>query len=185
MVSSVRPAPLAAVSVRDDRDFAELFHAHVDLVWRLARRLGVGDDAVDDVVQEVFVVAQRKFDRIELGRERAFLCSTVVRVAASARRSKARRREAPEEIDDISDVAPSPAELVDRKRARALLDAIIAELDDDLRAVFVLYELENMTMADIALCLELPPGTVASRLRRARADFQASVARYERRKETR
>jgi RNA polymerase sigma-70 factor, ECF subfamily len=66
------------------------------------------------------------------------------------------------------DPDPGPDELVDRDRARAALDAILAAMPLELRAVFVLYELEQLTMAEIAALLELPPGTVASRLRRAR-----------------
>jgi RNA polymerase sigma-70 factor (ECF subfamily) len=46
----------------------------------------------------------------------------------------------------------------------------------ELRAVFVLYELEDFTMAEIARTLELPPGTVASRLRRARETFERLAA---------
>ncbi|MDX2091773.1 MAG: sigma-70 family RNA polymerase sigma factor [Kofleriaceae bacterium] len=69
----------------------------------------------------------------------------------------------------LIDLAPSPAEVADRQRARAVLDRILDAMDDDLRAVFVLYELEELTMSEIANTLELTPGTVASRLRRARA----------------
>jgi RNA polymerase sigma-70 factor (ECF subfamily) len=74
---------------------------------------------------------------------------------------------------------------MDRERARDLLDRVLDEMDLDLRVVFVLYELEEMTMADIASSLELAPGTVASRLRRARADFGERVARYRARTEGR
>ena len=58
-----------------------------------------------------------------------------------------------------------------------MLDAIVAELPDDTRPVFVLHELEGMTMAEIASCLGMAPGTVASRLRRAREVFARAVAR--------
>jgi RNA polymerase sigma-70 factor (ECF subfamily) len=56
----------------------------------------------------------------------------------------------------------------------------VARLPDDTRPVFVLYELEGLTMDEIAACLEVPAGTVASRLRRAREAFQAAVARVDR-----
>ncbi len=158
-----------------------LFQQHFDLVWRTVRRLGVPPEAVDDAAQEVFVIASRRLGSIEHGKERAFLYGTAVRVASTARRTSSRRRAQPlDEAPDPSDAAPTADELVDRKRARELLDELVARLPDDTRPVFVLYELEGLTMEEISICLEVPPGTVASRLRRARELFQAAVARIDR-----
>jgi RNA polymerase sigma-70 factor (ECF subfamily) len=175
------PAPARAASAPTDR-LTALFQHHFDLVWRTVRRLGVAPEAVDDAAQEVFVIASRRLASIEPGKERAFLYGTAVRVASTARRTSHRRLAAqpPDEAGDPADTAPAPDELVDRKRARELLDEIVARLPDDTRPVFVLYELEGLTMDEIATCLELPPGTVASRLRRAREVFQAAVAKLDR-----
>jgi RNA polymerase sigma-70 factor (ECF subfamily) len=158
---------------------SRLFVDHFDLVWRTVRRLGVPPAAIDDAAQEVFVIAARKLDAIEAGKEKAFLYGTSIRVAADARRAHARREVASVEADDVGDDRASAGELVDQKRARELLDAIIARMPDDARDVFVLYELEGLTMAEIAGALELPAGTVASRLRRARELFAAAIARHE------
>src|SRR5213078_374276 len=160
----VRPAMVA------DR-LSAMFHDHYDFVWRSVRRLGVAPDAVDDAAQEVFVVASRKLDVIEAGKEKAFLFGTAVRVASDTRRALQRRRQAPTPEHEPVDAGPALDELVDQKRARQLLD--------DTRPVFVLFELEGSTMAEIASCLDLPAGTVASRLRRARELFAAHVARLE------
>src|SRR5262249_41604443 len=149
------------------------------LMSRLVRRLGVPDGAIDDAVQEVFLVAQRRLAEIEVGKEKSFLYGTALRVVSQSRRTRARRREDdPGDIDHV-DHAPTPDELVAHKRAREMLDAIVARLPDDTRDVFVLYELEGLTMAEIAACTGLPAGTVASRLRRGREAFRASVARIE------
>jgi RNA polymerase sigma-70 factor (ECF subfamily) len=78
---------------------------------------------------------------------------------------------------DIVDPVPSPEALVDQSRARELLDAMLGELPEELRTIFILYELEELEMKDIAELLELPRGTVASRLRRARAMFAAAARR--------
>lgn len=158
-----------------------LFQHHFDLVWRTVRRLGVPPEGIDDAAQEVFVVASRRLDAIEPGKEKAFLYGTAVRVAAGARRAQERRRRAPVPLDELDpvDTGPSVADLLDQKRARELLDQLVLRLGDDTRPVFVLYELEGLTMEEIAACLGLPLGTVASRLRRGREAFNAAIARIE------
>jgi len=169
--------PAAAVAV--DR-LSEMFHHHYDFVWRSVRRLGVPADAVDDAAQEVFVVASRKLASIELGKEKAFLFGTAMRVASDTRRAVQRRRQSPaDEQAELVDGTPALDELVDQKRAREILDDLVDQLPEDTRPVFVLFELEGMTMAKIASYLDLPAGTVASRLRRGRELFAAYVARLE------
>ena len=160
-----------------------MFHHHYDFVWRSVRRLGVSPEAVDDATQEVFVVASRKLDAIEAGKEKAFLFGAAIRVASDSRRARSRRRQEPaDDQPEPIDATPAAGELVDQKRARELLDGLVGQLPEDTRPVFVLFELEGMTMAEIASCLDLPAGTVASRLRRARELFAAHVARLEARR---
>jgi len=173
------PTAPDVVDVTDEQRLTAMFNAHFDFVWRSLRRLGVAEPAVDDAAQEVFVVASRRLASIEHGKEKAFLFGTAVRVASDARRRLGRRRDrlAGDRAVDPPDPGPAQDELLDRKRARALLDEIMAGLPDEARPVFVLHELEGMTMAEIAACLEIPPGTVASRLRRAREAFHAAIAR--------
>jgi RNA polymerase sigma-70 factor (ECF subfamily) len=183
MVADARlPFAMPRVETAGADRLSTMFHDHFDFVWRSVRRLGVPPDVVDDAAQEVFVIASRKLDAIAVGKEKAFLFGTAVRVAAGTRRARSRRRQVPDEAPETTDTTPSAAELVDRKRARELLDDIIANLPDQTRPVFVLFELEGMTMAEIAGCLELAPGTVASRLRRARELFTAAIARLEARR---
>jgi RNA polymerase sigma-70 factor (ECF subfamily) len=167
-----------------------LFEAHYDFVWRSLRRMGVLEAGVDDAAQEVFVVAARKLDRIERGAERAFLFATALRVAADARRARARRHEVAEGsevLDAVWATGPDLDELVEHKRARELLDHVLDSMPNEVRAVFALYELEGLTMAEIAGCTGAAPGTVASRLRRGREIFEgfsqrirAKTARAER-----
>lgn len=150
-------------------------------VWRLLRRLGLGEGDADDGAQQVFLVAARRAGDIEPGRERAFLFTTAMHVASKSRRSQERRREVLGDDADarFRDSVPGTEELLDRRRARELFDSILDEMDLDLRVVFVLYEVEELTMAEIASDLGLPQGTVASRLRRARSEFSARVQRIE------
>jgi RNA polymerase sigma-70 factor (ECF subfamily) len=154
--------------------------AHYELVWRVLRRLGVHEATVEDAAQQVLIVFANRLDEIRDGAERAFMVSTATRVAADIRRKRARAREDLDlaVLDTLPSQAPLADELLDRGRARALLDTVLNEMPDDLRAVFVLFELEDMTMATIAELLSLPPGTVASRLRRARATFELAAIQH-------
>jgi RNA polymerase sigma-70 factor (ECF subfamily) len=157
-----------------------LFEAHFDFVWRSLRRLGMDEGAADDGAQEVFLVLSRKLGEVPEGKERSFLFGTALRVASDARRARSRRPIVadPRAIESAEADGAGADVLLERARTRAILDAILDEMEIDLRTVFVLYELEEMSMAEIASTLDVPAGTVASRLRRARADFAERVARH-------
>jgi RNA polymerase sigma-70 factor, ECF subfamily len=145
---------------------------HHAFVWRSLRRLGVPDGDIDDASQQVFLVAHRRLAKLAPESERSFLFQTALRVAADWRRAHKRRCEQVGiDILDVPDVAATPEEQMDQRRARALLDRALESMPMELRAVFVLFELEEMTMAQIASIAGIPPGTVASRLRRARQAF--------------
>jgi RNA polymerase sigma-70 factor (ECF subfamily) len=148
-------------------------------IWRSLRRLGVPPGGVDDAAQQVFEVASRRLADIQPGRERAFLFKTALLVAAEGRRTAARRRELhPDaEVDDLADPAPTPEEANEWAKKRALLDEILLAMRLEERTVFVLFELEELSMGEIAEIVEIPPGTVASRLRRAREEFHAQAKR--------
>ncbi len=160
--------------------FAALFEAYSDYVWRTVRRLGVRERDVDDATQQVLMVAARKLNSIRPGSERSFLFQTALRVSGTHRRTYARRREEMSEpgtdAGELIDAAPGTEELVGMRRARQQLDVILDQMPLELRAVFVLHELEEETMANIAETLGIPAGTAASRLRRARALFYEGVA---------
>ena len=168
----------AARSAHADARLRAMVGAYFDFIWRSLRRLGVPQCDVDDCTQQVFWVAARKLDDIQAESERAYLFSTAMRVASDARRSRTRRREVNEEdAGEPCDPAPDPEQIADRRRARAMLDEVLDELPMELRVPFVLFELEEMPTAEIAALLEVPAGTVASRLRRGREEFQKIVAR--------
>jgi RNA polymerase sigma-70 factor (ECF subfamily) len=178
-----QPVPARAVDrvdpaePRHDR-LRAMVDAHFDVVWRSLCRLGVASDSVDDATQQVFLVASRKVDVIEVGGERPYLLGIAVRVAADARRARKRRREVPEEeAAEPEATVPTAEDLVDQKRARELLDRVLATMPDELREVFVLFEVEDVGVAQIATMLGIPVGTVGSRIRRARELFHKRVSR--------
>lgn len=152
---------------------------HFDVVWRSLRRLGVPDGSVDDAAQQVFMVAARKLETIEAGGEKPYLMGIAVRVASDARRTQARRREVSDDLaGDPVDPQASPEDLVDQKRARQLLDRVLSMMPMDLRAAFTLFEIEGMSVPEVATALGIPGGTAASRLRRAREEFRELVRRH-------
>ncbi len=175
-------APLARVSASDEARLRALRREHFEFIWRSVRRLGVPEADADDAVQQVFIVAARKLSLITAGSERAFLFGTALRVAAHWRRTAMRRGTMVEVDEQQADVAPSAEDLLEQRRARALLDEVLSALPLEVRAVFVLFELEELTLAEIATLLEIPSGTVASRLRRGRELFQAEVTRLKARR---
>jgi RNA polymerase sigma-70 factor, ECF subfamily len=153
---------------------------HFDFVWRSLRRSGLPPHAADDAAQQVFLVASRRIADIRQGAERAFLFNTALRVGADAKRSFASKSERLDDTGDLAQVqdsAPSPEERADRSRALHLLDAVLAELPEELRTVLTLFEIEELEAKEIAEILSIPTGTVASRLRRAREEFQNAVKR--------
>lgn len=175
---ALRAAPPAAV---DGARLERMFAQHFDFIWRSLRRFGLSEDRADDAAQQVFIVASRKLDRIEIGSERSFLFGTAMRVASDLRKSAPYRREiAHAEPGYDVEGGLRPDDLVEQRRARALLDDVLDAMDLDLRTVFVLFELEEMTTAEIASLLSIPHGTVASRLRRAREEFDSRVSRLQR-----
>ena len=173
-----RALPSSSVT-EDDVRLRQIIDQQADFVWRVLRRLGLPADVAEDAAQRVFLVVSQRIAQIAPGAEQAFLFRTAVHVAARTRRSIQRRRE--ELTDDpaarLADGAPGAEELVDRKYAAELLEQALAGMELDARAVFILFELEGKGTAEIASMLDLPMGTVASRLRRARADFEAFVKR--------
>lgn len=183
--SSARPlefetSPASTNEARREQRLRGMVKQHLPTVWRFLRRLGLEEADADDAVQEVTLVVMRKLDQIEPRCERQYLLRTAYRVGC---RMRARRPQVGDE--GLEDPIPHPDVLVDQKRARALLDEILERMNVEQRTVFVLHDIEGLTMAEIADALELSPGTVASRLRRAREDFDRRVGRVEASLETR
>jgi RNA polymerase sigma-70 factor (ECF subfamily) len=182
LLSATDPASQKAAPTAAERDRAlrTWVDRHLDFVARVLRNAGTPAAEVDDAVQRTFIVAARRFADVIPGAERGFLLRIALNEAAHARRSAARRREVPSsELPERIDLS-TPELLTNLKRQRKVLESILDRLEPDVRTVFVLFELEELTMAQIAGALEIPPGTVASRLRRAREQFRVHLAELKR-----
>lgn len=160
---------LQDVSESDRPDsFDALYANELDYVWRTLGRLGVPAGDIADAVHDVFVVVYRTWDRIDFTRPIRPLLFGIARRTASTARRKPRHDSDPDA--DAPVAAPAHAE-------RDLLWQLLAALDDDRRAVFILHDLEGYTGLEISHILDIPPNTVHSRLRLARADLAAAHAR--------
>lgn len=161
--------PAAALTSEQRTRLGAMFDAHHDLVWRVLRRFAFNEAQADDGAQQVFLVALGRLDDLDRDKERAFLCATALMVARKWR--SAPPREQPTEHVPEVESGSRPDEETELRRQRAVLDRLLAKMDDDLRSVFVLQEIEGLSKRETAEALGIPQGTVATRLRRARVAF--------------
>ncbi len=159
---------------RIDPDLAETYREQYGFVWRSLRRLGVPDDAVDDAVHDVFVVAARRLGEFE-GRAAitSWLFAVAVRVSKHQRRSLARHRRRKDALaaEQVA-VSTKPTSDFARQDAARTLHTLLRRLDEPLRHVYILMELEQMTGREVAELLSLAVPTVHSRLRSARQQLR-------------
>jgi len=160
--------------------FDVVYEHHVDYLWRAARGMGVSPSQIDDVLQDLFLVVHRRLPEFE-GRAsvRTWLTRILVRVVSEHRRRFRRKESGHDElVEDVLDThQPTPADEAARNQAVALLSEILGTMDEDQRVVFVLAEVEQLPVPEIAASLELNVNTVYSRLRLARKDYEKQLAR--------
>lgn len=153
-----------------------MFDLYRDVVWRTLRRYGLEPEAAADVGQQAFLVAVERVDDIWPGRERAFLLGTALRLARKVRHRAGRMQLDP----GVEERAWVAGRAESRAMALELLDRVLSQLDPTLVEVFVLFDVEGSSTKEVASALEIPEGTVASRLRRAREGFRAATQRLQR-----
>ena len=161
----------------DEARLTDMLRRYHAVVWRTAYRMGLGSAQADDATQQAYITAARRIADIQSGKERAFLLGAVVRAARNLRRLAAHRYEScdTEGLEMTAAPSLSPDELVELKQARVLLDRLLDDLPDSTREAFVLFELEGLPLREIRELLDIPMGTLASRLRRAREKFEQGV----------
>jgi RNA polymerase sigma-70 factor (ECF subfamily) len=165
--------------------FKEVYDTHFAFVWKALRRLRVPDSNLKDAVQDVFLVVHRRLAEFE-GRAKlsTWLFGICLRVAKDHRRMAHVRLEVFDDSNFASFVDPKAdtGAIAEQRERLLMFDAALEDLDARQRAVFVLFELENMTGDQIAESLEIPLGTAYSRLRLARPAFKKAVLAQTRRK---
>lgn len=152
--------------------FTQIFEQHTPFLWRALTGLGVPSHEAQDLCQEIMITVHRRlpsFDGVSL---RGWLYGICVRVASDYRRSARVRHEV------VSDSLPETAVSVDFgadiDRARELhrLQRALAQLDEPKRVAFVLFEIEELTLAEVAEAVGAPVQTVYSRIKAAREQMQ-------------
>lgn len=168
---------VARCRARDESAWKELYDAHFDFVYRVARRLGTPAPEVEDVVHDVFEVVFKKLDQFEEGR----LSTWIYRITANVVSDRHRRRRVRRAFEDlkvwIGGPGPeAPDRSAERKSAERAVERVLERMAPKKREVFALFELEGLSGEEIADRLGCPVNTVWTRLHHARAEF-VSVAR--------
>lgn len=159
--------------------FADVFREQSAFVFRLLRRLGVPDADLDDATQDVFLIVHRSLDRYE---ERSHMRAWLYRICVREASRHRRKRPPPSSVDvDLlaESSATNPEAAAEAQEARADFDRLLAVLDEERRTVFVLYEVEELPMEEVAAVVGCPVATAYSRLRSARKLVVAAAKRLE------
>jgi RNA polymerase sigma-70 factor (ECF subfamily) len=162
--------------------FASIYEQYFDFVWASARRLGVAAAAMDDVVQEIFIVIHGRLHTLEKPESlRSWIYGVVRRTVSDHHRSQRNRDASSGRIaaeGELLQTPPAtPLDLTEQNDQVKLLWSLLREIDEAKREVFVLAEIEEMTVPEIAEALEIPLNTAYSRLRAARQAFEAGLER--------
>lgn len=154
----------------------DVYESELRYVWNTLRRLGVAERYVQDVAHDVFLVVHAKLGSYDPTRAlRPWLFGITFRTASDHRRRAHVVREVYDPAAEGVDLEPSAETQLVQVQRRALVHRALDELDDDLRAVFILMDIDGASAPEASEALAIPVNTVYSRLRRARARFEASV----------
>jgi RNA polymerase sigma-70 factor (ECF subfamily) len=174
--------PDPAPPMSDIPSFEEIYERYFDFVWSSARRLGAGETAIDDIVQEIFIVIHVKVRTLQKPESLRSWIYGIARRTVSNYHRATRAREASgigltlhHELE--LPLPRTPLDLTEQSDRVRLLWSLLDELEPAKREVLILVELEEMTVPEAAEALEIPLNTAYSRLRVARQEFEAAVAR--------
>ena len=162
--------------------FQAVYARYFDFVWASARRLGVDSSAIDDVVQEILIAIHGNLHTLQRPEAlKSWVYSVTRRTVSNHHRAvRARGGKTTTVVDDqLESHQPTPYEVTQKNSELLLLANLLAELDEPKRELFVLVEIEEMTVPEVADALDIPVNTAYSRLRAARLAFEAAIARHD------
>jgi RNA polymerase sigma-70 factor (ECF subfamily) len=161
--------------------FHAIYKQYLDFVWSSAGHLGAGPDIIDDVVQDVFIVIHSKISTLQRPEAlKSWIYGIARRTVSDYRRSRRTRDAAGASLSaEPKSSRPSPLDMAERSAELALLESLLAQLDETKREVFVMVEILEMTVPEVVQALDIPLNTAYSRLRLARQDFEQALAKHE------
>ena len=174
------------IAQRDHAAFEALMRRHNSQLFRVARTILKDDGQAEDAVQDAYIDAYRSAATFKgTAQVRTWLTRIVInRALMQVRKQKREQVVVPftgeaghQEVDVVDERAESPSSAVSRAELRRLLERRIDDLPIGFRTVFVMREVDDMTIPEIAECLSIPEATVRTRLFRARSLLRESLAR--------
>jgi RNA polymerase sigma-70 factor (ECF subfamily) len=173
-VSQEGPASAAAAC-----SFRDIFEENARFVWRSLLGLGVGESDAPDASQQVFLVLNQKLGQLEPGCAiRTFAYGICIRVAADFRNRAHVRREQLCAVLPERSAAANQEGILSQREALLKLRAVLDQIDSSQREVFVLYEIEELDMVDVARAVGCPLQTAYSRLHAARKTVAAALGEH-------
>lgn len=177
------PVPNHAPTSSEIPPFKEVYREYFDFVWSSARRLGIQPSGMDDLIQEVFLVVHAKLYTVEKRESlRSWIYSVVRRTASNHRRAKRTHADAssgPPGDGEALSREPTPLENTERSAGFQLLMSLLDQMEPPKREIFALVDVEDFSVPEAAEVLGIPLNTAYSRLRVARQNFEAALARHE------
>ena len=170
------------------KSFVSIYGQYFDFVWSSVRRLGVSSAAADDVVQDVFIVIHSRLHTLRRPEAlRSWIYGIVRRIVSDHRRSQRVRLASGDTLASQADApwAATPFDLAEQNEKVKLLWSLVEELDEPKREVFMMVELDELTVPEVAEILQIPLNTAYSRLRAARQAFEQALKRHSARSERR
>jgi RNA polymerase sigma-70 factor (ECF subfamily) len=175
------PGLLDRLRAGDGRAFEELVIQYQHRVFGVALRMLGNAAEAEEVAQEAFVRAYRGIGEFRGDASLAtWLYAITSRLALNRLGAGERRvtRQGDEALAFVADGRSGPAETAEQSELALALQRAIAELPDERRAAIVLRDIEGLAYEEIARALDLPIGTVRSRIHRARMDLKAKLERF-------
>jgi RNA polymerase sigma-70 factor (ECF subfamily) len=172
--------PAVAAAPLDALDVHTIYRDNARFVWLSLQRLGIHPSDLDDIAQDVFMIVHRRlstFDR--RARISTWLFGICMRVAANYRRRRRWTREVLSggSEDDRPSALAAADDILVRREQRDIAERALNRLEVAKRATFVMFEIESLSCLEIAEIMNVPVGTVYSRLHSARRQLEKTLSR--------
>ena len=154
-----------------DEAFSRIVHEHARLMYRVAHSLLRHPQDAEDAVQDALLKLYRGDAWQHMQDERAFLTRTVWRTAFDRLQTRTAPSDETAELL-LRDTRPTPEEAATEDAEQALLHELIDRLPPELRQPHLLSAIDELTSREIGLAMDLPEGTVRTRLMRARTELR-------------